>query len=307
MKILLTGATGFVGKNLLPKILVANQVAILVRDKKKALDLFSNQIIKIIDINDPNYITKIQEFDATVVIHLATFLQSKVRNEENIIKYVNSNILFGTQLLNALVGTNLKYFVNIGTCLEYRNNCSELFSSDLYSATKTAFRSILSYYQNLIGFKWLNVIPFSIYGDGAPKIVLDFICESLLSKEPIRFTGGHQIIDLVHIENVVDFFIQLIEGLPTIERAYTEFEIGTCIGISIRDLATMFERVSGKKTNILWGNLEYSELASMRNVANPFKIYAGWKANKLIDYAIFEYLEKYNIPQIRSIEPNEDL
>jgi len=295
VKIIITGATGFVGRSLLPKLFESHETAIVVRHKKKAMEMFPNQNVKIIDINDPDYKSEIRAFNATVLVHLATFLNSKERSDVNIHEFVDANILFGTQILNSMVGTDISYVINVGTCLEYRNNSTLPYSSDLYSATKTAFRSVIAYYQNLIGFKWINVIPFSIYGHGAPKIVLDYICESLISTESVNFTQGNQIIDLIHIDDVTRFFEVLINNTDKIIDSYSEFEIGTSQGISIKELVSVFEKKANKKANIIWGGLNYSELASMYNVARTEKSYDLWKPEYKLDQAVTEYLTKHKI------------
>ena len=298
MKIIITGATGFIGRSLLPKLFESHETAIVVRSKKKAMEMFPNHNVKIIDITDPDYKSEIRAFNATVLVHLATFLNSKKRSDVNIHEFIEANILFGTQVLNSMVGTDISYVINVGTCLEYRNNSTVPYSSDLYSATKTAFRSVIAYYQNLIGFKWINVIPFSIYGHGAPKIVLDYICESLISTEPINFTQGDQIIDLIHIEDVIWFFETLINNIDKINQPYSEFEIGTSQGISIKELVSVFEKKTNKKANIIWGGLDYSELASMYNVAKPEKRFNQWSPEYKLHQAVTDYLAKYKIDSI---------
>lgn len=58
MKVLITGATGFVGKTLIPFLFSKGirEIVLLVRNKDKALMMFANQSIKVISTSSPNSI-----------------------------------------------------------------------------------------------------------------------------------------------------------------------------------------------------------------------------------------------------------
>lgn len=274
MRILITGATGYVGRNLTPKLInTDNEICILIRNIEKVEELFGNckGQFKIIDLSNIEYKRKIKYFNPDLVIHLASYLTSRDDNEA-IDLLINSNIEFGTYLLDSLKETTIRHFINIGTSAEYYNNNEELKSAYLYSATKTAFRSIIKYYKDLIGFQWINIIPYSIYGGNNPqKKVLDYIVDSLDSKEKILMSPGNQRLDFIHIEDVVDFFDYLIKNIELIKDKDVEFHLGTGKGTSLRELACIIERIFGKKTNIKWSALDYRPMDIMKAIAPVFK------------------------------------
>ena len=73
MKILLTGATGFLGKNLLPILLKKHKVLVIIKNQK--IKKNPNQKIiysKIEHLND-NILSKIKEFKPEVLINLAWY------------------------------------------------------------------------------------------------------------------------------------------------------------------------------------------------------------------------------------------
>src|SRR4051812_1833664 len=74
-----------------------------------------------------------------VVFHLASLFVSdhRVQDVQNL---VESNLLFGTQLLEAMAQAGVKRIINTGTSWQ----CPHPFN--LYAATKQAFESILGYY-----------------------------------------------------------------------------------------------------------------------------------------------------------------
>jgi CDP-paratose synthetase len=145
MRILVTGATGFVGKHLAAGLQnTTHTLIVLVRDETKFQPLpGKNDSIVVISTGESNWKTLVREADPEMVIHLAAFLSSG-DNETAIESLIDANLLFSTHLLDSLRETSVKYFINTGTFAEYLNNDGILKPAYLYAATKSAFRSILS-------------------------------------------------------------------------------------------------------------------------------------------------------------------
>lgn len=278
-KILITGSTGFIGKNIIPRIynIITNNIAIIIRNEQKTKELFKDyKNITIINQNDIDCKAKIKKFNPTIVIHLASYLTSK-RDEKTINDLIDVNIKLGTHLLNALQETDVKYFINVGTSSEYLYNDDRLISSNLYASTKTAFREIIAYYQSILKFKWINVIPYTIYGgQDTQKKIIDLIIESTYSNEPIKMSKGEQILDFIHIEDVINFFIKLVKDIELIKNDFTQIELGTGKGTSIKNVANIVEQVFNKKCNIEWGAIPYREKDIMKSIADN-NIIIDWK------------------------------
>jgi CDP-paratose synthetase len=270
-KILITGATGFVGKHLIPQIAVICENAEILtvnRSVEKAQNLF--QKLKCKHILSSDY-ESIKRFNPDIVIHLATMSTS--RNDAEIITpMLDANIGFGVHLLSALTEcSNMKLFVNVGSFAEYRMGTDKINDAYLYAATKSAFRHFVDYYANLSGFKYITAVPYTIYGgnDTAKKII-DYIQDSLMSATPIKMTKGEQILDFIHINDVVNFFIKIIDNMQDIIESVSNgenFYVGTGRGTKIRDLAKLIEKAENKKCNINWGGLPYRQMDVMFAVA----------------------------------------
>jgi CDP-paratose synthetase len=269
MRVLLTGATGFVGQYLTRSLVDAgDEVTVLVRNEQK-IHLFNELIasIDVIFLSDPLWKTKVKEANPDIVIHLAAFLTSADDNEA-IDKLIDSNLLFGTHLLDALSGTSIKLFINTGTFAEYSGKDLVLTPSYLYAATKTAFRSILEYYRKLNNFKVVNVIPYTIYGGtGSNKKLIDLIYESIQSPEPIDLSPGEQVLDFIHINDVVSFYCELVRKGDQLKEDIYEFHLGTGKGTTPKELAQIIEELTGKKTKIRWGGKPYRPRDTMYAVA----------------------------------------
>lgn len=267
MNILLTGATGFVGRHLIPVLQrEGHKLICVVRDEKKAIQILGKDNITYI-ISE--HLSEVKNHNPECVIHLASHLSSK-DDIDTLKTWVDTNILFGALLLDCLKQCDaLKLFMNFGTFAQYRLGPTDINDAYLYSATKTAFEQLLKYYSDSGYFKYINIIPYTIYGGvDSQKKVIDYIKDSLDSQSPVKMSGGRQILDFIHVDDVVSFINYVISHLTLFrEHPSVDYHLGTGKGTSIRELATMIEKKYKKKCNIEWGALPYRERDIMYAVA----------------------------------------
>ena len=268
MKVLITGATGFVGKTLIPYLYTRGyrEIILLVRDREKCERWFPNISIDIISTQDA-WREQIINYNPDLVLHMATCFTSRC-GEQDIINIVDSNILFTTLLLEALVNTDCKHFVNIGTFTEFLYGNGQFFPNNLYSASKSAVRPIIQFYQTQSKWKWINVVIYSPYGrKNESKKVIDYMIDAMEASAPVNFTKGEQVLDFIHVDDIADFFYTLFNKIDSISQRYIEFHLGTGKGHSIREVASILEDVFGKKINANWGGIPYRKLDIMHAVA----------------------------------------
>lgn len=286
MKVLLTGITGFVGQNLMPMLLKQcpdNVFLTLNIDVDDAVKKFPSALYPNFKHVHTTDLTAVKEFNPDLILHLATITTSS--NDTAIIHpMISANIEFGVLLLDVLKDcSNFKLFVNTGSFGEFMHDSDHYESAYLYTATKTAFRAFLNYYSSLAGFKYINGVPYTVYGGNMTvKRIMDYIMESLDSPTPIGMTAGEQVLDFVHVNDVASFFIYVINNF---EKAMSldngaNIYLGTGKGTSIRQLAALIEAREGKKCNIAWGERPYRERDIMYAVAPIEKnLKLGWKAS----------------------------
>ena len=293
MRVLLTGITGFVGQNLLPMIVrkmpnVEIMTLNIHSDLAKAKEMYPFPNCKHLLTTD---LERVIAFNPEIVIHLATV--TSPRNDTEIIKpMLAANIEFGVLLLDALTKcTALKLFVNTGSFAEYRFGPSQLNDVYLYTATKSAFRHFVDYYSQLCGFKYVTVVPYSIYG-GKPTVkrLMDYIIESLDASEPVAMTAGKQILDFTHVSDLAGFYVYILQHPELFYKLVNgeEFHIGTGKGMNIREVAAVVEKVYGRICNICWGGRPYRDRDTMHAVAPIAKNLSlvNWKAKIDIETGI---------------------
>lgn len=292
MNILITGATGFVGRHLIPELLENNSVRILTVNRS------IEKAIKCLPISDTcTHITikdreAILNFCPEIVIHLAAKLTSK-NDTDVVFDLLSSNITYGVMLLDILKSCkSLRLFLNVGSFAEYRLGPQQIDNAYLYTATKSAYRLFLEYYSDLCKYKFLHIVPYTIYGgQDSQKKIIDLLYDSIYAECPIKMTAGEQVLDFIHIKDVVSFFdyvvrnIDLFSNLPNGEVLH----LGTGTGTSIRNLAHLIEKYNHVSCNIDWGSLPYRERDVMHAVAPVGKLIAlGWRAKYLLKDSISE-------------------
>lgn len=274
MRILVTGSTGFVGRNLVPALLKdQHQILELTRSKEKSFSLFNDLTIKHqISDDQTDLKTAIQQFNPEIVIHLAAMLTAS-DDYEIMNKLIDSNITFLCRVLDALKEINLKLFVNTGTFAEYFNGDGILQPAYFYAATKTASRAFLDYYSKAYNFKQTTVVPYTIYGQqDSQKKIIDIILDSIESDIPIDLSPGEQILDFIHIEDVIKLFLRIIEKTDSLPQK-SNILAGTGKGTSLKQLAKIIEEITGEKTKINWGGKPYRNSDVMYAVADTNYIY----------------------------------
>jgi CDP-paratose synthetase len=295
-RILVTGGTGFIGQNLVEKLLSSqNKIGLVVRNKSSAVSLFASNVDYIESENNDNFTKEIVAFFPDIVIHLAAYSTSR-DDIEAIEELITSNILFVSKLLDALRATQLELFINAASFSEYHANDERLSPSYFYSATKTAARFIIDYFSQVYKFKFANTILYSVYGNQSPaKKVIDYIVESLDKPSLVKMTAGEQVLDFINVDDVTDFYLTLIDKSQTLVEGYQEYRVGTGRGMKIKMLALLIERASKKKANIDWGAIEYRARDTMEAIANTDSAKSlGWIPKINIESGIKQYLTDIN-------------
>ena len=299
MKILITGATGFIGKTLVPFLLNKGSadICLLIRNDQKANQLFGNLPLKYINAQTDNWREDIIDYNPDVVLHMATYFNTS-GNAENAVKIIESNITFTTLLLEAVSHTHCRHFINIGTFSEFLYGDGEYFSNNLYSASKSAVRPIIQYYQTQSAWNWINIILYSPYGrKNNQKKVIDYMADALDAPSPIKFSKGEQVLDFVHVDDIADFFYTLFTKLSIFTDLYTQLYLGTGKAHSLREVGQMMEKISGKKMNADWGGYPYRPLDIMHAVAPISKNIKllNWKTSIDLEEGIRIFLNDINI------------
>jgi len=259
--VLITGGTGFAGSNLARRLVHEGWDVHLITTPHSRYELVEDIADKIQfhlhDGSTEGMQALMQTIKPIVVFHLASLFLSE-HTPEQIDQLVRSNVLFGTQLVEAMAVCGVPYLVNTGTSWEHYGN-SSYSPVNLYAATKQAFEAILQYYLEARNLRIVTLKLFDTYGvnDLRPKLF------SLLRRvgqgsEALAMSPGEQMIDLVYIDDVVEAFCLAAERLMQgAVKSHERYAVSSGAPLRLREFVTMYEGVIGKKLPIVWGTRPY--------------------------------------------------
>lgn len=281
MKVLVTGAAGFIGAKVCENLL-SKGVNVVGLDnindyydinlKKERLNSFkfnSNFKFKKLDISNGQYISeffKEEKFDK--VIHLAA--QAGVRYSiENPMAYADSNLVGFLNILEGCRHNNIQHLVYASSSSVYGLNEKTPFSTadsvdhpvSLYAATKKSNELMAHSYSHLYGIPTTGLRFFTVYGPyGRPDMAPFIFTKKILNGETIDINNnGDMWRDFTYIDDIVEGVIRITDVIPqknetwTVESgspasssaAYSIYNIGHGSPINLMDFITAIESELG--------------------------------------------------------------
>lgn len=276
MKILITGATGFIGRSLTRSLVDGGKEIFGIVRRAEDLSILRDLGAKGYNDsgNDVDMLSFFSDTKFDGVVHLATHYVSE-HTTEDIRKLVESNILYPTRVLEAASLSGVKWFVNTGTFAQNLGNDS-YNPLNLYAASKQAFEVMSKHYSEM-NFVTLKLNATYGPGDNRDKI-FNAWSRATVSEEVLDMSPGDQSLDMVYIDDVVSAFESMIELMDgDRQRRFDRrcFSILSGKAVTLRDMASIFSKVSGKPLRIRWGAKPYRKRESMQSFEG-YESVPGW-------------------------------
>ena len=255
--ILLTGATGFLGRKILEDLNSKDFNIHVISRKNKIFFSDYQNVTKV--IKTKNFFTESADWyanickDVNIIIHAAWYAEPGKYLESNI----NIECLSGTiNFARAASKQKIDKFVGVGTCFEYDLTLGIPLETDskldplfLYSITKhSVFITLEKLFQNQkIDFLWTRV--FYLYGDGEDSRKLVAVLRSKLSSgKAVELTSGNQIRDFMDVKLAGSIIAD-----AAVSKNVGPFNVCSGIAISIRELAEKIADEYGRRDLLLFG------------------------------------------------------
>jgi len=257
MKVLVTGATGFIGSYVVNELLKQQYHVIATSrnlDKAHSYEWFSQVEYIPCDLNvaQKNFFQSFRQPD--LLIHLAW---EGLPNYKDLF-HLEKNLFSNYRFLKNIVENGLKSLVVTGTCFEYGMQCGALSENvetkpdNPYGLAKDTLRKFLEQLQKKCNFEFKWVRLFYVYGKGQSSNSILSQLDKALDNGEVSFnmTGGEQLRDYLPVEKVAEYIVKIamqnkVNGI-----------INCCSGypISIRKLV---ENHLEKKQKNIYLNLGY--------------------------------------------------
>ena len=264
MKILLTGGSGFIGRNL-SRQLIAEGHTVFCLCRTSSVFEFAHPDLHRVPVHDYSEIAdKMEEIRPSGIIHLATRFEAS-HEPGQIADLIHTNIEFGAYLIDAACRCQVRWFLNTGTFWQHYEGMDYL-PVNFYAATKQAFEDIAKYYYSQEKILFVTLCLNDTYGPGDTRRKIFNLWKQISETgETLAMSPGEQIMDMLHIDDVVFAFLLLCKRLETggEQNNGETYYISAAEKYSLKELSRIFEAVSGKKLPIEWGKLPYRPRETM--------------------------------------------
>jgi UDP-glucuronate 4-epimerase len=242
MRILITGAAGFIGYTLSQRLLARGDAVFGIDNLNDYYDVglknsrlgrllgYAQFRFEKIDIADQAAMPALfarESFD--VIVHLAA--QVGVRHSiEHPHAYIGANLVGYANVLEGARHGKVKHFVFASSSSVYGANTRLPFAESdnvdhpvsLYAATKKANELMAHSYAHLYGLPCTGLRFFTVYGPwGRPDMALFLFTKAILQDEPIQvFNHGHMVRDFTYIDDIVEGVVRVIDRPATPDPAW---------------------------------------------------------------------------------------
>ena len=277
-KILITGSSGFIGKNLVENLLTEYKITGLSKKRKNSkLNYITKDISKITSKDFKNIFC---------VIHLAAITDPKVC-EDFPDQCITTNVLGTQKILEAARKNNCKV-IYASTSHVYGipkklpiNETASTSPTSIYAGSKLAGEILCESYHNQFDMDISIVRIFSVYGpESNNHCVIPNIVTQLKNSNIIKLGNINSRRDFIFISDIINAFRIILNNI----NGFNVYNVGAEKSYSIKEICKKFEKLSGKKI-IIKSYLKQNRKFDAKNiVCDATKLKKlGWKSKISLD------------------------
>jgi nucleoside-diphosphate-sugar epimerase len=302
-KVLVTGATGFIGAHLTRRLVAegarVSVFAVAAPDCHSLTDVLDRISVHEVDIADAETVSAtMMRIRPEIVFHLAAVGTSGPSITPQLATRVNVE---GTRhLLEAACQTGVQRFLHTGTAYEYghiangeglrQENWAAL---DVYAASKAQAQSLVREYARRSGLPAVTLRLFAVYGPGqsVQSLVPSAVCAALEGRD-FPMTPGEQRRDFVFVSDVVEGYLSAATA-AAVEGS--TIDLGTGQASMVHDVVTRLFQLVGSQGRPLVGALPYRSGEMMVQVADtrPARELLDWQATTSLEDGLRQMVEWY--------------
>ncbi|MES9784968.1 NAD-dependent epimerase [Bacillus thuringiensis] len=330
MKILVTGAVGFIGFHLTKRLLAQGINVIGVDSINDYYDIFlKKNRLKILrennnfefhktDISNKEKLNKIfTDRKVNIVINLAA--QAGVRYSiNNPDSYINSNLVGFVNILEACRQYNIEHLIYASSSSVYGANTNIPFSTkdsvdhpvSLYAATKKSNELLAHTYSHLFNIPTTGLRFFTVYGPwGRPDMAYYSFTRNIIEENTIKvFNNGDMKRDFTYIDDIVEVIIRLLNNAPIYNgewdtanpdpsssyAPYKIYNVGNNNPIKLMNFINVLEKLIGKKAKIEFFPLQQGDVKETYADISDLQTDVGFSPSTTIAEGLTQFVNWYN-------------
>jgi UDP-glucuronate 4-epimerase len=311
MRVLVTGAAGFIGFHLAKRLLERGDTVVgvdnlnayydpsLKRSRLEQLRKLPGFEFFASDIADREAMEKVLgkgRFDA--IVNLAA--QAGVRYSiENPYAYVDANVVGFMNILEGARRHGTGHLVFASTSSVYGLNKELPFAESqntdrpisLYAATKKANELMAHSYAHLFGIATTGLRFFTVYGPwGRPDMALFKFTKGILAGEPIPvFNEGRMVRDFTYVDDIVEGVVRVIDR----PAPYRIFNIGNHQRVELTAYIRAIEKALGMKANLNLLPMQAGDVAATEADTSALQAATGFSPATPVEEGVKRFVDWY--------------
>ena len=329
MKVLVTGAAGFIGSHVSRRLLDSEWEVVGLDNLNAYYDvrLKEARLARLRQSGDFSFVRAGLEDSAALdrifseskpvrVVHLAA--QAGVRYSiEHPEAYVSSNLVGFANILEVCRRNSVEHLVFASTSSVYGASRQIPFSEhgvtdhpvSFYAATKKANEAMAHSYAHLYRFPCTGLRFFTVYGPwGRPDMALFKFTEAILAGRPIQvFNNGNMVRDFTYVDDIVDGIVRVLDqpaspnlgwnanspDPATSTAPYRIFNIGSSRPIPLMRYIEVLEQYLGRKAIMDFQPMQLGDVPETCADTSEMEKSVGYNPRTPIEVGIKQFVDWY--------------
>ena len=224
---------------------------------------------------------------------------------ENPESYVDSNVVGFLNLLECCRHYKVKRLVYASSSSVYGNSDFVPFQESanvdtpisLYAATKKSNELIAHTYSHLYDIETIGLRFFTVYGPwGRPDMAMFLFTDAILNKKPIKvFNNGDLYRDFTYIDDIIEGVVNTLLNVSKNKKLYKLYNIGNNEPVKLMDFILEIEKTLNTKAAKKMMPMQLGDVKKTWANTNNIKNDYGYYSKTTIQKGIYEFIKWYKL------------